>query len=278
MFNDNPVAGTRYIPLRLWDTPQQPRPLPAELPFDVMTPAADAIPRPDTAEQREEDHDNVPDTGRSNHSSVADTSGTSESSPGSSSTTGTNETTDTASSETRGSCSSSDGSTETDSVPSTPPCPRQTIKSCTEEAMSAKVPSRPPSPSLADSSLEVLQILRDQAGHALTRSQYQKQTNAAKQRATVLKRVAQARYQPVAIAKAGRAPTRTIRGIQWCQPLCSKQAERQYSNIHWRRGMTTTQKKEVPRTKKTLKPLNSVLSGGKGEGIHTQTVKSQTRS
>ena len=38
---------------------------------------------------------------------------------------------------------------------------------------------------------KVRQILRDQAGHALTRSQYQKQTNAAKQRATVLKRVAQ---------------------------------------------------------------------------------------
>ena len=35
------------------------------------------------------------------------------------------------------------------------------------------------------------QILRDQAGHALTHSQYQKQMNAAKQRATVLKQVAQ---------------------------------------------------------------------------------------
>ena len=50
-FNDNPVAGTRYIPLRLRDTPQEPRPLPTELPFDPMTPAADAIPRPETAEQ-----------------------------------------------------------------------------------------------------------------------------------------------------------------------------------------------------------------------------------
>ena len=80
---------------------------------------------------------------------------------------------------------------ESDSAPSTPPSPRQTSTPCTEEAMSAKVPSGPPSPSLADSSLEVRQILRDQAGHALTRSQYQKQTNAAKQRATVLKRVAQ---------------------------------------------------------------------------------------
>ena len=62
-FNDNPVAGTRYIPLRLRDTPQEPRPPPATLPFDPMTPATDAIPRPETAEQREEGHDNVPDTG-----------------------------------------------------------------------------------------------------------------------------------------------------------------------------------------------------------------------
>ena len=50
-FNDNPVAGTRYIPLRLRDTPQEPRPPPAALPFDPMTPAADAIPRLETAEQ-----------------------------------------------------------------------------------------------------------------------------------------------------------------------------------------------------------------------------------
>ena len=164
-FNDNPVAGTKYIPLRLRDTPQQPRPLPAELPFDPMTLAYNAIPRPETAEQREEDHDNVPDTGPSTNSSAADTSGTSETSPGSSSTTGTDETTtETASSETSGSSSSSDGSTESDSAPSTPPSPRRTSTPRTEEAMSAKVPSRPPSPSLADSSLEVRQILRDQAG------------------------------------------------------------------------------------------------------------------
>ena len=143
-----------------------------------MTPAINAIPRPETAEQQEEDHDNVPDTGLSTDSSVADTSGTSESSPGSSSTTGTDETTDMASTETSGSSLSSNGSTESDSAPSTPPSPRWTSTPCTEEAMSAKVPSRPLSPSLADSSLEVRQILRDQAGHALTRSQYQKQTNA----------------------------------------------------------------------------------------------------
>ena len=77
------------------------------------------------------------------------------------------------------------------SAPSAPLSPRRTSTPCTEEAMSAKVPSGPPSPSLADSSLEVRQILRVQARHALTCSQYQKQTNAAKQRATVLKRVAQ---------------------------------------------------------------------------------------
>ena len=186
-FNDNPVAGTRYIPLRLCDTPQEPRPPPAALPFDPMTPAADAIPRPETAELREEDHDNVPDTGPSTDSSAADTSGTSESSPGSSSTKGTDETTDTASTETSGSSSSSNGSMESDSVPSAPQSPRGTSTPCTEEAMSAKVPSRPLSPSLADSSLEVRQILRDQAGHALTHFQYQKQMNAAKQRATVLR-------------------------------------------------------------------------------------------
>ena len=152
-----------------------------------MTPPADAIPRPEPAEQREEDHDNVPDTGPLADSSAADTSGTSESSPGSLSTTETGETTDMASSKTSGSSSSSDGSTESDSAPSTPPSPRRTSTPCTEEAMSAKVPSGPPSPSLADSPLEVRQILRDQARHALTRSQYQRQTNAAKQRATVLK-------------------------------------------------------------------------------------------
>ena len=184
-FNDNPVAGTRYIPLRLRNTTQEPRP-PA-----AVTPATDAIPRPETAEQQEKDHDNVPDTGPSTDSSVADTSGTSESSPSSSSTTGTDETTDMASTETSGSSSSSDGSTESDSAPSAPPSARRTSTPCTEEAMPAKVPSGPPSPSLADSSLEVRQILRDQAGHALTCSQYQKQTNAAKQRATVLKQVAQ---------------------------------------------------------------------------------------
>ena len=220
-FNDNPVAGTRYIPLMLRDTPQEPRPLSAELPFDPMTPAADAIQGPETAEQREKDHDNVPDTGPSTDSSAADTSGTSESSPGSSSTTGTDEMTDTASNETSGSSSSSNDSTESDSAPSAPSSPRQTSMPCTEEAMSAKVPSGPPSPSLADSSLEVRQILRDQARHALTRSQYQKQTNAAKQRATVLKRVAQLDINQLPLPKPGEpqpGPSGESNGASCCLP------------------------------------------------------------
>ena len=218
-FNDNPVAGTRYIPLRLRDTPQEPRPPPAALPFDPMTPATDAIPRPETAEQREEDHDNVPDTGPSTDSSAADTSGTSESSPGSSSTTGTDEMTDMASNETSGSSSSNDGSTESDSAPSAPPSPRRTSTPCTEEAMSAKVPSGPPSPSLADSSLEVRQILRDQAGHALTCSQCQKLTNAAKQRATVLKRVAQLDINQLSLPEPGEpqpGPSGESNGASHC--------------------------------------------------------------
>ena len=160
------------------------------------------------------------------------TSGTSESSPGSSSTMGTDETTDTASNETSGSSSTSDGSTESDSTPSAPLSPRRTSTPCTEEAMSAKVPSGPPSPSLADSSLEVRQILTDQARHALTCSQYQKQTKCSKAKGNCIEASCTARYQPVAIARARRAPTRTIRGTQWCQSLCSRQAERQYSNIH----------------------------------------------
>ena len=116
---------------------------------------------------------------------------------------GTDETTDSASTETSGSSSSSNGSTESDSTPSTPLSPRWTSTPCTEEAMSAKVPSGPSSPSLADSSLEVRQILRDQAGHALTYFQYQKQTNAAKQRATVLKCVAQLAINQLPLPEPG---------------------------------------------------------------------------
>ena len=57
--------------------------------------------------------------------------------------------------------------------------------------MTAMVSSRPPSPSLADSSLDVRQILRDQMGHALTHFKYQRRNNEPKQRAAVLKQVAQ---------------------------------------------------------------------------------------
>ena len=161
-FPNNPVTQTRYIPLRLRDTPREPRRPPPSI--DLMTPSV-------TMSQREEDHDNVPDTGSEAGSSMAETSGTSESSPDDSSTTGTGETSsDMASTETSGSSSSSDGSTESDSTPSTPPSPRWAGTPCTEEAMTAKVPSKPPSPSLVDSSLEVRQILRDQTGCTLTHS------------------------------------------------------------------------------------------------------------
>ena len=50
-FNDNPVDETRYILLRLHYTSQEPRPPPTAIPIDLMTPAADAIPRPEPAEQ-----------------------------------------------------------------------------------------------------------------------------------------------------------------------------------------------------------------------------------
>ena len=198
-FPDNPVTQTRHIPLRLYETPQEPRPpLP---PIDLMTPSET------TLQQREEDHDNVPDTGSEAGSSMAETSGTLESSPDNSSTTETRETSsDMASTETSGSSSSSDGSTKSDSAPSAPPSPRRTSTPCTEDAMTANVPSRPPSPSLADSFLVVRQILRDQTGHALTQSEYQKQTNAAKERAAVLKRVAQLDINQLPEPKSGPQP------------------------------------------------------------------------
>ena len=198
-FPESPVTQTRYIPLRLRDTPREPRPPPP--PMDLMT-NSETQPH-----WREEDHDNVPDTGSEAGSSTAETSGTSESSPDDSSTTETNETTtDTASTETSGSSSSSDGSSESDSAPSAPLSPRRTSTPCTEEAMTANMPSTPLSPSLADSSLEVRQILRDQTGRALTRSEYQKQTNAAKERAAVLKRVALLDINQLPEAKPGPQP------------------------------------------------------------------------
>ena len=50
-FNDNPVSETRYIPLRLCDRPQEPRPPPVAIPIDLMTPPANAFPRPEPSEQ-----------------------------------------------------------------------------------------------------------------------------------------------------------------------------------------------------------------------------------
>ena len=50
-FNDNPVVETRYIPLRLHDTPQEPRPPPTAIPINLMTLVADAIPRLEPTEQ-----------------------------------------------------------------------------------------------------------------------------------------------------------------------------------------------------------------------------------
>ena len=247
-FSDNPVRETGYIPFRLRDTPQEPRPPPTALPIDLMTPAANNNPRPEPTEQREENHDNVPNTGPSTDSSAADTSGTSESSPGSLSTTGTDETMDTASNETSGSSSSSNGSTESDSAPSAPPSPRRTSTPCTEEAMTAKVPSGPPSPSLADSSLEVRQLLRDQARHTLTHSQYQKQTIAAKQRATVMKHIAQLDINQLPLPEPGEplpGPSGESNGASCC--VSSKQRD----------STTTSSDKEEPppaRRKKTQGP------------------------
>ena len=237
-------------------------------------PTVDAIPRLETAEQREEDHDNVPDTGPSTDSSAADTSGTSESSPGSSSTTGTDETTDTAYSETSGSSSSSDGSTESDSAPSTPPSPRQTSTPCTEEAMPAKVPSGPPSPSLADSSLEVRANPKRPSRTCPHTFPIPEADKCSKAKGNCTQASSTARYQPVAIARARRAPSRTIRGIQWCQSLCSKQAERQYSNIQWWRGATTTQKKEAPKDQKDSETVKlGPFRRKRGRNTHTNCKK-----
>ena len=99
----------KVIPLRLHDRLPQPKPPFNAHPINLTTPAADITPRPEPTQQREEDHDNVPDTGSFAESSMADTSDTSESSPGYSSTTETGETTDTDSSKTSGSTSSSKG-------------------------------------------------------------------------------------------------------------------------------------------------------------------------
>ena len=96
--------------------------------------------------------------------------------------------------------------------------------------MSAKAQSGPPSPSLADSSLEVRQILRDQARHALTRSEYQKKTNEAKQRAAVLKQVAQLDINQLPKEIQGE-PQPGPSGESNGASHCVRSRERQYSNI-----------------------------------------------
>ena len=56
-------------------------------------------------------------------------------------------------------------------------------------------------------------------GHALTRSQYPKQTNAAKQRATVLKRVAQLDINQLPLAEPGElqpGPSGESNGASQC--------------------------------------------------------------
>ena len=123
---------------------------------------------------------------------------------------------------------------------------------CTEEAMSAKVPSGPPSPSLADSSLEVRQILRDQAGHALTSSQYQKQTNAAKQRATVLKQVAQLDINQLPLPEPGEpqaGPSGESNGASCCVP--SKQRDSTAAS-------SDEEERPPPRRKKSQGPKKTV--------------------
>ena len=89
----------------------------------------------------------------------------------------------------------------------------------------------PPSPSLADSSLEVRQNPKRPSWTCPHTFPIPEADECSKAKGNCTETSSTARHQPVAIARARRAPSRTIRGIQWCQSLCSKQAERQYSNI-----------------------------------------------
>ena len=235
-FPENPVSQTQYIPLRLCKRPHQPKPTFDACPIDLLTPVPESEPPvrcTETKEQQQEDHDNVPDTVSNTESSPEDNSGTLDSSPDSSSTTETEETILPASNEISGSTSMSKDSTETsesDSAPSTPLSPRQSSTQCTEEAMTpVLVPSRPPSPVPANNSLEVRQFYKDQTGHVLTHQEFKKFDNQAKQRATVLKQGAQLECNAKTTAR--RVPTGTFGGIKWCQSLCKRQAERQYSII-----------------------------------------------
>ena len=139
--------------------------------------------------------------------------------------------------------------------------------------MSAKVPSGSPSPSLADSSLEVRQILRDQSGHALTHSQYQKQTNAAKQWATVLKQVAQLDINQLPLPEPGEplpGPSGESNGASHC--VKGKQRDS---------SATSSDKEEPPppRRKKSHGPKDSeAVKLGPfrrkwGRSIHTNCKK-----
>ena len=86
---------------------------------------------------------------------------------------------------------SSEGSIEPDSILSASSSPRWISTPCNEEAMTALVPSRPPSTSPADNSLEVRLFYRMQIGHALTCWEFRKRDDQAKQSSSVLKQVAQ---------------------------------------------------------------------------------------
>ena len=134
----------------------------------------------------------MPDTGSNAKSSAADDSGTPDSSPESSSTMETkDDTSDMVSSESSSSLSTSEGSMECNSTTSTPPSPRQTSIPYTEEAEPASIPSKPPSPLLADNSMQVRLFYREQTGHMLKRQKYRKCDELAQKRAAVLKQVAQ---------------------------------------------------------------------------------------
>ena len=172
----------------------------------------------------------MPDTGPSTDSSVADTSGTSESSPGSSSTAGL---------------------TRQQIRPPLRPTavlqaaitqPSQTAHQaphCLQDRPVHHVLRKLCQPRFqADHLHHLWQIAPGSEANPKRPSQTCPHTfpipeadECSKAKGNCIEASCTARYQPVAIAKARRAPTRTIRGIQWCQSLCSRQAKGQYSNI-----------------------------------------------
>ena len=83
----------------------------------------------------------------------------------------------------------------------------------------ALVPSGPPSPAAADNSLKVRQFYRDQMGHALTCQEIRKCDNQAKQRAAVLKQVAQLECNQLPKQQPGEpqpGPLGESNGASWC--------------------------------------------------------------